>query len=403
VRILYIADIRSATTHGWTSWFVDQGHEVHVISLAPGEPVKGTTTHMVPLMFSSVARSSRPGPGAPAVSRWIRRLLERSSLEKLPAHVWWGTVAPADTFRLARRITRIAAEVRPDIVHALRIPVEGELATSIRDRPVILSVWGDDFTLWAARFRLHRILTCRALRRADALFADCERDIALARQLGLPSAAPAAVVPGGGGIQSELFHPGPSDPSFRHRLGIPIDVPFVVNPRGYHGLRVFLGAAERVLEIRPDLAFVVLGVSSSGSHRKWVTRAGTLSRVMMPGRLSHADMAELFRQSAVHVSAGLHDGTPNTLLEGMACGSFPVYTDLPSIREWLEPGRNGLLYRAGDSEALANAMVEALDNERLRRRAIDYNLDLVRRRAARDVVMPKAMAVYEQVVGARSA
>ena len=41
------------------------------------------------------------------------------------------------------------------------------------------------------------------------------------------------------------------------------------------------------------------------------------------------------------VSPSTHDGTPNTLLEGMACGSFPIVGDLESLREWIEPGLTG--------------------------------------------------------------
>ena len=41
----------------------------------------------------------------------------------------------------------------------------------------------------------------------------------------------------------------------------------------------------------------------------------------------------------------MHDGTPNTLLEGMACGCLPVAGDLDSIREWLKPGQRCGLQR----------------------------------------------------------
>ena len=45
--------------------------------------------------------------------------------------------------------------------------------------------------------------------------------------------------------------------------------------------------------------------------------------------LPHADMAALFRSAQVLVSPTTHDGTPNSLLEGMACGCFPVAGDQP--------------------------------------------------------------------------
>ena len=53
-------------------------------------------------------------------------------------------------------------------------------------------------------------------------------------------------------------------------------------------------------------------------------------------------MADLFCAATLTVSPSTHDGTPNTLLEAMACGSFPIVGDLASLREWIEPGVNGL-------------------------------------------------------------
>ena len=77
----------------------------------------------------------------------------------------------------------------------------------------------------------------------------------------------------------------------------------------------------------------------------------------------------IFRSAAVLVSPSTHDGTPNTLLEGMACGCFPVAGDLESIREWITPGVNGLLVDPSDADALAEAILSALDQPELRAKA----------------------------------
>ena len=65
--------------------------------------------------------------------------------------------------------------------------------------------------------------------------------------------------------------------------------------------------------------------------------------------LSHAQMAEVFRRAQIVASPSIHDGTPNTLLEGIACGCFPVAGDLESIREWITPNENGLLFDSNRS------------------------------------------------------
>jgi glycosyltransferase involved in cell wall biosynthesis len=107
-------------------------------------------------------------------------------------------------------------------------------------------------------------------------------------------------------------------------------------------------------------------------------------------------MAELFRRSQVAVSPSTHDGTPNTLLEAMACGCFPVAGDLESLREWITPGDNGLLVDPGDPRALADAILLALEQPDLRLRARERNLRLIAERAEYKKVMYSPKNFTEQ-------
>jgi glycosyltransferase involved in cell wall biosynthesis len=76
---------------------------------------------------------------------------------------------------------------------------------------------------------------------------------------------------------------------------------------------------------------------------RWLNELKISPAVDLLPKLSRLELAELFRKAQISVSPTTHDGTPNTLLEAMACGSFPVAGDLDSIREWITPGVNGLL------------------------------------------------------------
>ncbi len=97
---------------------------------------------------------------------------------------------------------------KPDLVHALRIPYEGMLAANAGLHvPLIVSVWGNDFTLHAPSTPLMRHHTHWTMLAADALHADCERDIRLAHEWGLDSSKPTLVSPGNGGIHADIFFP----------------------------------------------------------------------------------------------------------------------------------------------------------------------------------------------------
>ncbi len=108
-------------------------------------------------------------------------------------------------------------------------------------------------------------------------------------------------------------------------------------------------------------------------------------------------MADLFRRTQVVVSPSTHDGTPNTLLEALACGCFPVVGDLESLREWITPGANGLLVDPGDPQALAGAILQALGQPELRRSAAAYNLRQVEERAEYQRCMQAAERFYIEI------
>ena len=81
----------------------------------------------------------------------------------------------------------------------MRIPFEGMVASSAKtDAPLLVSVWGNDFTLHAESTPLMASYTGKTLEKADALHADCKRDIRLGVGRGFDCTKPSVVLPGGG-------------------------------------------------------------------------------------------------------------------------------------------------------------------------------------------------------------
>jgi glycosyltransferase involved in cell wall biosynthesis len=285
--------------------------------------------------------------------------------------------------------------VQPDLVHAMRIPYEGMLAALANpSAPLLVSVWGNDFTLHAPSTPLMGRATRQALKRASALHSDCQRDIRLAHQWGLPAGSPSIVLPGAGGIQTDLFFP--PEKGLRD-----LSTFSIVNPRGvraYIRNDTFFKAIPHVLKNFPQARFLCPSMAEEPQATQQVRALGLEAHVDLLPHLTRPQMADLFRHAHVVVSPSTHDGTPNTLLEAMACGCFPVVGDLESLREWITPGQNGLLVDAGDPLALAEAVQQALKDPLLRQQAQDRNIALIAERAAYDTVMPTAAAFYASLV-----
>jgi glycosyltransferase involved in cell wall biosynthesis len=391
MRLLYIADGRSPTARNWIAGFVTGEHEVHLISTSPCNGIPGLTSlQVLPVAFSGAgltaqsAATARPGrlPGLrQAAPMWLRTFIRQ----------WLGPLTLPAT---ARQLRPMIAAIQPDLVHAMRYPYEGILAAQADPAaPLLVSVWGNDFTLHARSNPLLGSATRRALRRTDALHTDCQRDLRLARQMGFAQEKPAVVLPGSGGVREALFYP-PESPRSEQP-------PVIINPRGFRTYirnDSYFQAIPLVLEHSPQARFISPAAAHELEAQRWVKEFGLEHAVELLSVVPQGRMAELFRQAHLVVSPSTHDGTPNTILEAMACGCFPVAGRIESVQEWLTDGENSLLFDPNSPRSIADAILKALSSPGLRQRAAEANLAMIRERANYQAVMAQAAAFYQQVV-----
>ncbi|MCW2909969.1 MAG: putative glycosyltransferase [Actinomycetia bacterium] len=407
MRLTFLADLRSPIAVQWIRYFVDRGHEVQAISSYPisGDVLPGADTTSLPLVLPGHGRDGASAPPRPHQAHG-------SSMKARVRH--WATpgrvaavrsfFGPTLVYAKRGRLQRLVDQHRPDLVHAMRIPFEGIAAGALTGLPVIVSVWGNDFTLFADRTRMMAKATRRALATAEVLHCDCHRDARMAREWGFPADRPTWVVPGNGGVDACVFHLGRSD--LRQRLGIPEQATVILNPRGireYVRTDTFFKALPPVLRSFPEVHVVCPGMAGSHYAENMIIDARLdRRRVHLLPTLDHRLMADAFRSSRLSVSLSEHDGTPNTLLEAMACGALPVVGDVDSVREWIRDGINGLVVSARDPAAVSAALMRSLKDDTFVRRAGEENERLVRDRADYQRNMLDVESRYEMLVRSRS-
>ncbi len=113
--------------------------------------------------------------------------------------------------------------------------------------------------------------------------------------------------------------------------------------------------------------------------------------------LENEPQSELWRRYAgcnVLVSPAIHDGTPNSLLEGMAFGCLPVAGKIESIQEWITDGENGILVDPNDADSVAKGIIRGLNDHSLQKRAAQLNWDLIQERVDRVKVMQQVDSVF---------
>ncbi|MEX1072012.1 MAG: glycosyltransferase family 4 protein [Anaerolineales bacterium] len=382
MRILFVADGRSPIAVQWIEHFSKTDHEVHLVTTFDCQPtLKLASLHFVPVAFSSSAahpRGERNGLAA-ALPTGLRTRLRN----------WLG---PFTLSRAAEQLRAIISKVQPDLVHAMRIPYEGMLAAaSDPHTPLLISSWGNDFTLHARSNPFMGSATRKAMHRADALHSDTQRDVALAAKWGLAAGKPTIVLPGNGGVRRNAFYPAKQEPAKLR----------VINPRGirsYVRSDVFFQSIPKVLIQMPEVEFECPGMAGEPEAQRWLEKLNIERSVTLTPKLNQNELADKYRTAKVMVSPSTHDGTPNSLLEAMACGVFPVLGDLDSIREWITDGENGFLVNPSDPDALASAILRALTDGKLRKSAADMNTRLISERADFDKNMQLAEEFYRQLI-----
>lgn len=80
------------------------------------------------------------------------------------------------------------------------------------------------------------------------------------------------------------------------------------------------------------------------------------SRFVYEGVVSGEGKTNLLKRCQVFLLPSLYEGLPMSMLECMAYGMVPVVTNVGSIGEYVENGRNGFLIETKDAEAIVDAL-----------------------------------------------
>ena len=401
MHILIVADGRSPTAKKWLQVLKELGHEISLLSTFPCQPPPGLRHfNILPVAFARFAGSqvSTLNAAAGQSPSLKRRFIARFRGLALPLRYRLGPFS----VDLAQKLFRsFLHTIQPDLVHALRIPFEGMLAAHTpQDIPLIVSIWGNDLTQHAYGSSAMQRSTRKTLARAHALAADTRRDIRLAIEWGFDTNKPQLVVPGSGGVDLARM-----DASTGHESGaVPESVlsapVLVVNPRGFRPGSVrndtFFSAIPRVVAEMPEVIFACPAMQAQPEALAWVERLGIQNNVVLLPYLPQDAVWQLFRRARLTISISQHDGTPNSLLEAMACGCFPVAGDIESLREWIVDGENGFLVDPGSPGALADAILSALHQPDLRTRAQQTNRKIIEQQAEVSIVREKIRAFYER-------
>jgi glycosyltransferase involved in cell wall biosynthesis len=349
------------------------------------------TAVVAPRIFSSSKGTEREG--ATTVHRFEsflgNRLLieyERTPVLRLMGYMVEGIVAAIKCVR-GRKC---------DLIHAHWIIPAGMMALivgRICRKPVVVTVHGSDLLVIPERSSLIRRLVKFVLNRADAITSVAEHLTERIVEMGIQREK---VLTFPMSVPTESFDCEGSAPEgwdqkavvFSNRSLYPL-----------YNIETLVRAAPLIFEKAQHAEVVIAGEGPEREKLKSLaSELGVSDRVGFVGAIPHERMPDYLRGSAAYVSTALSDGASVSLLEAMACGTFPVVADIPANREWVDDGGNGFLFPPENPKALAEKILEYLDREDLRTTAREANAQIINKRAQWSSNIEKLLGLYEQVM-----
>ncbi len=322
----------------------------------------------------------------------------------------------------AEAMADVVELVRPAILHAhsgYRGGDQAMVALALRERfgiPVVYEVRGLFEAVWTADQRLaeRSELYARRLAQETRILGEVDGVVAISGALadelvsrGIPRDK-ITIVPNG--IDPAALGRLPDrDPALRASLRL--DDRHVVGYLGNldhwrEGIDVLVSALGDLRERgRDDVVLLIVG---DGTRRAEIEahahRLGLADRCRFTGRVPHEEVGQYYAQMDLFVNPRVDERaarliTPLKPYEAMALGIPVLVSDLPALREIVDPPRRGLVARPGDATSLATEIAGLLDDPGLRKRLGAAGQAWVRAERTWTANGPRYRAAYEAIIG----
>ncbi|MDR3539693.1 MAG: glycosyltransferase [Desulfosporosinus sp.] len=350
MRLCFLGDAGSIHMQRWIHYFLQAGYQVDVISFRPCE-IQGANVHLL-----------AQGHG--------------------------GRLAYVKAICKIRGLIR---EIQPDLLHAHYATSFGLLALVSGYKPLVVTAWGSDVLVAPKESLVLKLIVEQVLKHADALTSDSSNMSERIRELLNGRACILRTITMG--VSRDWFEQIPD--SEKKPLQI-------VSLRGHqtnYNIDVLIQAMVEVTRAVPQAQLIVAGEGpETEALRALSSSLGMDENVHFVGQLPHEAVQSYLNESSISASVPTSDATAVSLLETMACGSFPIVTDLPANREWVENNVNGLLVPVKDSKALAAAIIRALGDAAFRNKAGEINRQRVGSKAIWEDNMGEVEELYQQLI-----
>ncbi|MDT8412027.1 MAG: glycosyltransferase family 4 protein [Vicingaceae bacterium] len=339
MKICFLADSESIHTKRWCNHFINKGFQVSLISFKPTCEIKGIDFHFVDAGKVSVAGGN-----------W-RVLLKINKIKK------------------------IIKKIKPDILHAHYATSYGLVGALIGFNPFIITALGSDVLISPKKSIIYRVLLNYAFKKANWITVMADHMKEATSVIG-NFQHKITVLPFG--IDTNLFNAD----NINHAKD-----KFVIcstrNFENVYNIPHLLKAVEKVKSEINNLELHLIGDGSKRDDIEKLVASLNLSEITkFYGKIPQNEIVKVLNKTNVFISVSLSDGNNISLNEAMACGCFPIATNIPANTQWIEHGKNGFIVEIDNVTQLSLQILEVFNNfENLNEKASKINQQIISERA----------------------
>jgi glycosyltransferase involved in cell wall biosynthesis len=349
MKICFFGNLQSIHLQRTARSFVYKGHEVYIITREPSEiadvHVHVFVSHSISSFFYKI----------PIIARLF------CSLHKY--------------FEI-NRLKKFINKINPDLINAHFLTDYGISASKLNFHPLVITCWGSDILIAPAKFGEKHVKEMeKALTRADLVIVTSRYMKEKLIKMGIKK----NIIVNPSGVDVSQFNPcGKKINTIKEKFGSKKIIISTRNLEPIYDVECLIKAFSYVIKQNNNVILLICGGGSLENNlKRLANNLGMDKYIHFLGNISYERMPDYLRSADIYVSTSLSDGTSISLLEAMACGVFPIVTDIPGNRPWVTYGKNGFLFEKGDYDKLSELILKSISREDMIKNAAKINQEII--------------------------
>lgn len=163
------------------------------------------------------------------------------------------------------------------------------------------------------------------------------------------------------------------------------------------GHEILLKAMKLVLDRMPSARLMIVGEGERRDSLEALAKeSGLQNEVIFTG--FRIDVSNFYDLADVFVSSSKAEGLGSSILDALAAGVPVVATAVGGIPEFIEDGQTGLLVPAAEPQALAQGVIDQLENPERARTMAARGKEVIKRRFSVERMIADTVAVYQELL-----